>query len=100
VTQARERAIGKGADGAAPLNRKRGSEGGAGERGAALTGGTHMSAREGARVDWAWWTERPRTGGGWASLPFSFILNFLIPFLFVFSFGFKFKHSPNSNLNN
>jgi hypothetical protein len=41
-----------------------------------------------------------RGRGGWASLPFLFIPNFLIPFSFMFSFGFKFKHATNSNLNN
>jgi hypothetical protein len=55
-------------------------------------------AGAGARglVGWAEWAERPRKGGDWAPLSFSFIMNFLIPFPFVFSFGFKFKHATNS----
>jgi hypothetical protein len=52
-----------------------------------------------AWAGWVEWVERPRKGGDWASLCFSFIPNFLIPFSFIFSFGFKFKHATNSNLN-
>jgi hypothetical protein len=65
------------------------------EREVPLTGGSHLSGGAGARArglagpSWA----------GWAAFPFSFSLDFLIPFLFLFSrvfnskfkLGFKFK---------
>jgi hypothetical protein len=41
--------------------------------------------------------QKAEKGGDLGFFSFSFLLNFLIPFLF-FSFGFKFKHAPNSNL--
>jgi hypothetical protein len=50
-------------------------------------------AREG------WLGRKAGEGGGWASLSFSLIPKFLIPFYFIFSFGFIFKHATNSNLN-
>jgi hypothetical protein len=57
--------------------------------GARLSGGAGAQARGLARPSWA----------GWAAFPFSFSLDFLIPFLFLFSrvsnskfkLGFKFK---------
>jgi hypothetical protein len=43
--------------------------------------------------------DREAEGKGlWASLSFSFILNYVSLFIFIFSFGFKFKHDTNSNL--
>jgi hypothetical protein len=57
------------------------------ERGAALTGGAHLSADAGGRLA----GPKGWEGGLQASFPFSFILNFLIPFPFFFSFGFKFN---------
>jgi hypothetical protein len=59
---------------------------GAQERKLPLTGGSHLSGGAGTRV-------RGLAGPSWAAFPFSFSLDFLIPFLFLFSriFNYKFK---------
>jgi hypothetical protein len=62
------------------------------ERKLPLTGGARLSGGAGARA-------RGLTGPIWATFPFSFSLDFLIPFLFLFyrvfnskfKLGFKFK---------
>jgi hypothetical protein len=48
------------------------------ERKRPLTGGSHLSGGTGARPGWA-------ELGCWGTFPFSFSLDFLIPFLFLFS---------------
>jgi hypothetical protein len=83
-----------GADILAPLVSEREREG-ARERELPLIGGYHLSGGAGARPGWAelGWL------GCWTTFPFSFSLDFLIPFLFLFSrvsnsklkLGFKFK---------
>jgi hypothetical protein len=77
-----------GADRSAPLGSEREREGER-ERELPLTGGVRLSGGAGARArglagpSWA----------GWAAFPFSFSLDFLIPFLFLFYriFSSKFK---------
>jgi hypothetical protein len=77
--------------GSAPVDRER-ERGSARERELPLTGGTCLSGGAGARPGWLSWA-------GWAAFPFSFSLDFLIPFLFLFyrvfnskfKVGFKFK---------
>jgi hypothetical protein len=74
----------------------------ASERDAAPTGGAHLSADACARgraASWVEWAKRPRREGVVDTFPFSFILNFLVPFLLFFSFGFKIKNAPKSNSN-
>jgi hypothetical protein len=83
-----------GADRLAPLGSER-ERGRARGRGLPLTGGVRLSGGAGVRA-------RGLAGpswGGWAAFPFSFSLDFLIPFLFLFyrvfnskfKLGFKFK---------
>jgi hypothetical protein len=89
------------ADGAVPLARERRGER-ASERDTAPTGGAHLSADACARgraASWVEWAKRPRREGVVDTFPFSFILNFLVPFLLFFSFGFKIKNAPKSNSN-
>jgi hypothetical protein len=80
-----------GADRSAPLGSEREREG-AREEELPLTGGAGARAR--GREAWL-----GRAGLVWAAFPFSFSLDFLIPFLFLFyrvfnskfKLGFKFK---------
>jgi hypothetical protein len=75
-----------GADRSAPLDSEREREG-AREGELPLTGGVRLSGGAGARArglvgpTWA----------GWAAFPYSFSLDFLIPFSFLFYMVFKSK---------
>ena len=78
-----------GADSPGPrAERERGSERARGKRQRRQAGPAGRERRGGrhARERWASWAERPRGRLGWASLPFSFILNcfslFFLPILF------------------
>jgi hypothetical protein len=65
------------ADRSTPPGRERERER-ARERKRPLTGGSHLSGGTGVRPGWA-------ELGCWGTFPFSFSLDFLIPFLFLFS---------------
>jgi hypothetical protein len=68
-----------GADRSAPLDSERETEG-MRERELPLIGGVRLPGGAGA---WAHGLAR-LTWAGWAAFPFSFSLDFLIPFLFLF----------------
>jgi hypothetical protein len=68
-----------GADRSAQLGSERGREG-ARERELPLTGGVRLSSGAGARARGL----AGPTWAGWAALPFSFSLDFLIPFSISF----------------
>jgi hypothetical protein len=90
----KEDARGNGSAASEPSLRDRERGRASGRRKLAPTGWVHWAARESARGrelpltggggrsarDWAWWAG----WAGWAAFPFSFSLDFLIPFLFLF----------------